>query len=437
MIDSVYFLMFPGWGTELRANRWQWARQWAGAVPVVLVQPTQPRAPKTLRLADSGLPNAQVLHVKSQSRTPTAAQAATATGQIAAHLESTGFERPLLWASNPRLLDAYRRLPASARVYHATENHFDMEWLDDEFLGPLRGAIESSDLTVAVSKGVARAIASEVPGARVEEVSNGCDFAFYAGARPDAQLRSFSAPIAIYAGNINGRLDFALLDRLAELRRELTLVFVGPVRGLDRDDTRTWKTLLARPNVRHLGLVHPERLPGLYAAADVGLLPYKKEPLLVRNGFPLKALEMAAAGLPLASTPLDSLVGLATAIAVTKDDEGFVAATSVTRGSLSDADSAALLEVARRNDYAAKFAQVRGYVEEVAHELSPPPAESSSLQAQWRAHASSRPVVAAAASAERGRLALAGLVPKVLNDDLRERVPAPLRRTFARFLTPS
>ena len=82
--------------------------------------------------------------------------------------------------------------------------------------------------------------------------------------------------------------------------------------------SRAWKLLRAQPNVRYLGAVEPERLPGLYAASDLGLLPYKRTPLLVQSGFPLKALEMAATGVPMASTLLEPLAGLARAIRVTE-----------------------------------------------------------------------------------------------------------------------
>ena len=432
MIDAAYFLMYPGWWSELRSNRWQWAKQWTSVVPVFLVQPTQPLAPRALRvIPDTRMPNASVLHVKSQSRSPTELEAATATGQIAAHLDSAGFERPLLWCYNPRLLGSYGDLPASARVFHATENHFEMERLDEEFLGRLRRAIELSDLTVAVSSGVARAVTHEVPRAKVAEVTNGCDFSFYAGARPDDQLRSLDGQLAIYAGNINSRLDFALLDRMARTRRDLTIVFVGPVRGLDRDDTRAWKLLLAQPNVRYLGAVEPERLPGLYAASDVGLIPYRATPLLVQNGFPLKALEMAATGLPMASTLLEPLIGLAEAIRVTEDDENFLAATHFTRSLLSENERSELLEVARRNDYAQKFAQVRGLVDSVAHQQPSPRTPLLVLQAEWRAHACSRPIVAAAALAERVLLGLLVLLP----EDVQQRVSGRLRRTFNRLLS--
>lgn len=435
-VDSAYFLMFPGWESELRSNRWEWARQWAGAVPVVLVQPTQPRAPRGLRVVpETRFPNASVLYVKSQSRSPSDGEAVTAAGQIAGHLESAGHERPLLWTYNPRLLGAYAELPASARALHATENYFEMEGLDEEFLARYRRTAELSDLVIAVSSGVARAVAAHVEGANVAEITNGCDFDFYAGAQPDAQLRALDGPIAIYAGNINSRLDFGLLARTAGARPDLAFVFVGPVSGLEREDVHAWQHVLRHPNVSHLGPVEPARLPALYAAADLGLLPYKTTPWLVRNGFPLKALEMAASGLPVASTRFDPLVGLARAIDVTQSEEAFLAATRVTRGSLGDGERAELLEVARRNDYAAKFAHVRELVDEVAHEPTPP-ASLSALQAQWRSRASSRPIAAAAAYAERGRIALVGLV-LLLPERFRERVPGPLKRALARFLSPA
>ena len=35
--DAVYFMMWGGWKTELRSNRWHFARQWSRYLPVIML----------------------------------------------------------------------------------------------------------------------------------------------------------------------------------------------------------------------------------------------------------------------------------------------------------------------------------------------------------------------------------------------------------------
>ncbi len=104
---------------------------------------------------------------------------------------------------------------------------------------------------------------------------------------------------------------FALFGRLGEL-------------APDEDAQRT--QAFGEPNVRYLGLAEPERLPDIYAAASLGFIPYQTNPMLVESGFSLKALEMAASGLPVVSSLMRPLAGLARTLHVAADDEDFVAA---------------------------------------------------------------------------------------------------------------
>jgi glycosyltransferase involved in cell wall biosynthesis len=436
-LDCVYFLMFRGWSQELQANRWQWAKRWAVEAPVVLVQPVQPRASTTLNsVLEPRLPNTRILYVQSQDRGAARASGAIAAGQIAADLAAQGYSRPLLWCYNPRLREAYASLPAVARVYHATENHFRMDGLDDVFREELRATIGLSDLAVAVSSGVASSISVEVPGARVETITNGCDFGMYADPEADEELVATAAGrrVFVYAGNINARLDYGLLAQAARAHQDCLLAVFGPVSGLDRADLRAWKELRRVQNVSHFGVVEPERLPGLYAAADVGLLPYKTTPFLVENGFPLKTLEMAATGLPVVSTPLDPLRQLARGIDVTGGGDEFVRALASGRAQLPKGDRDELVELARRNDYDVKFESVCEVVAEVSHPPEPVPLEP--LVAAWQERAVPPAAAWAIASGERLRLAFSRLAATLVPEAIRERVPSRFRGVVNRLLNP-
>ena len=98
---------------------------------------------------------------------------------------------------------------------------------------------------------------------------------------------------------------------LAARRPEIGFVFAGPIslKSLSVQQRHVCAdALLRRSNVRILGRLPPEDLPALYWGCDVGILPYRTDmPMLVENGFPLKALEMAAAGLPVVSSLMKPL----------------------------------------------------------------------------------------------------------------------------------
>lgn len=358
--DSLYMLMFAGWKAEMRSNRWHYARRWARHVPVVLIQPDQHK----WRLGDvepePRIPNCSILHVRQVSSTRShQLYAEHMIAQIAQHMLVSGHQRPVLWAYNPWLFTALAALPAVARVFHATENYFEFELDDPLFMPLLREALALADPVIAASSGVVETYRREVPGARVVEVTNGCDYAEYAGARPAPRLaaeRARWSRIAIYAGNVNARLDLALLERVAAADPRTLLALFGPLGRLDAAQVPQWEALLRHGNVRHFGAVDPSELPGLYAAADVGLIPYVRTPMIENSGFPLKALEMTATGLPVVTTYMRPLEAIEGVVRMARDPDAFLAHYTVTsRGTLTADQRAAMDATARAGDYDRAF----------------------------------------------------------------------------------
>ncbi len=362
-VDVVYFLAGPTWNMELIGNRWHFARRWARRVPVVIVQATLPRAAADPRTEpELRIDNCEILHTRRHDDPEAAVETALVqVGDVLNHMALRGYRRPLLWCYDPRLAGLYAALPAERRVYHATENYFDFEGMRRSFLSQVRAACAISDVLVAVSSGVATAIEREahVP---VAVVTNGCDFQLYSAAEPAPELlhasRAF-ARTAIYAGNVNARLDLSLLNAAAEKHPETYFVFFGRAASLEPTDQREWDQLVARPNASYGGEVPVARLAALYAASDVGLIPYRRERYIVENGFPLKLLEMAATGLPVVASMMKPIVGLAECLRVAPSDEEFVAGVGdLSRRTLRADQREELIRVARENDYDAKFRQV-------------------------------------------------------------------------------
>jgi hypothetical protein len=367
--DAVYFFMLEGWTHELRSNRWHYAKRWARHLPVVLLQPTQAVASRRcVSHADGRIPNCRILEIKSSlGEASYLHETLVQLGQVTRDMEEHGVERPLLWFYNPYLAGLYAAVPAIGRVLHATENYFHFDGLPDFVLDRHRAAIRSSDIVVAVSDGVAASISEQVPDTPVVVVTNGCDYQEYSHGTPSPDLlaaKGTSRLVAIYAGSINARLDYALIQRCVREFRPVLFAFFGPVLWLSGEDARRWDELLHEPNFRYFGAVAADLLPGLYAAADVGLIPYKATRVLVENGFPLKALEMCATGLPVVSTLMKPIEGRMSALAVVRDHDSFVQTLGGTsRGALSPEQVKEMRRVCQQHDYDLKFHTVLEAVE--------------------------------------------------------------------------
>jgi hypothetical protein len=357
-VDSVYFLLIPGWEDELRGNRWHFAVRWARYKPVVLVTPVLKHG-QAISVAEPRIPNCRILRTQVVGEPNQLAKAQLQVDQVVADLAEHRLSRPLLWCYNPDLAELYARVPAIARLHHASEAYFDMPDRSPEYHQRLRAVVTASDLTVAVSEGVAAGLRREIKGAEVVTVTNGCDYAEYSAGKPDGTLASTGAPfnrVAVYAGNINARVDFELLLRLATTNPQDLFGLYGPVKDLPKSDVEVWEKVVGLKNVVAPGPVDPGRLPDLYAAADIGIIPYRQDPWLVENGLPLKALEMCATGLPVVSSLMKPLVGLAESVVVTSSANEFIAAyASTSRARLSASQSAELRSVSSANDYDLKF----------------------------------------------------------------------------------
>ena len=115
------------------------------------------------------------------------------------------------------------------------------------------------------------------------------------------------------------------------------------------------------PNCRHLGAVDPDRLPDLYAAADIGIIPYKDLLVIRESGSALKGLEMLASGLPVVSTLMRPMVGLTDGLVVVDNATDFLETLGkLCRGALSQQAYAQMAALCQENDYDRKFEQVLG-----------------------------------------------------------------------------
>jgi glycosyltransferase involved in cell wall biosynthesis len=134
------------------------------------------------------------------------------------------------------------------------------------------------------------------------------------------ELRDLPHPVLGYFGVVDERLDYGLIDRLAEAFPEGSVVFVGPTAKVDPAE------LPQRSNLHWLGQRSYDELPEYVKGFDVCLMPFAlNEATQYIN--PTKTLEYMAAGKPIVSTAVPDVVRNFTPIVrVARTPEQFVEA---------------------------------------------------------------------------------------------------------------
>ena len=207
------------------------------------------------------------------------------------------------------------------RIFGSCNERIRVYWAQDDFVGgaSLLGVdpgilrkgeqrrVAEASFIVAANPGIAETWRTR--GYTPHLIPFGADVETQAtvdGLAPTSDI-DLTAPIAGLIGQINERIDIALLEAVAARGRSLLLV--GP-RSLTFEPTR-WTALLQRPNVQWVGPRRYEELPAYLRAIDVGLVPYN-DSAFNRGSFPLKTLEYLAAGRPVVATSLPATRWLAT-----------------------------------------------------------------------------------------------------------------------------
>lgn len=192
--------------------------------------------------------------------------------------------------------------------------------------------VRRADVSAFVSKLRCDEIRALVPSAlaAIEHLPHGCPTSRLAAepcrvpAALPSDLAHLPRPILGFVGSLEDRVDWALLDRLAESMPRASLVLLGrrspSLVSADHD------RLSRRSNVHFAGWRDQSVIDDHIRAFDVCLIPYRADHPFNRACCPTKIMDYMGAGRPIVSTPLPECLLHRDRFAVADDAEGFVAA---------------------------------------------------------------------------------------------------------------
>lgn len=214
------------------------------------------------------------------------------------------FRQAILWFNDPMAVTAYAgRLGESVIVYDCMDEL-------SQFKGCPEGLIEReleltrrADVIFCGGRGMRDKRLPVNPNCHF--YGTGVDCPHFAKAMNpatavDPHLADIEGPILGYFGVIDERIDYELLEKLADADPSWTIAMVGPFAKVSPED------IPQRPNLLWLGGRSYDELPSLTKAMDVCMMPFALNAATEYIN-PTKALEYMAAGKPVVSTPLQEV----------------------------------------------------------------------------------------------------------------------------------
>jgi glycosyltransferase involved in cell wall biosynthesis len=136
---------------------------------------------------------------------------------------------------------------------------------------------------------------------------------------PDA-LAALQRPLIGYVGNLRDRIDWPLLQRLAERRPNWTLVLAGPV-----EEDRVPAAIARLRNVIFTGPVPYDQSQGWMRSFDVAMIPHVRAGI-TESMNPLKIYNYLAAGVPVVTTPVANIEEVADLVSIADNADDFILA---------------------------------------------------------------------------------------------------------------
>lgn len=236
----------------------------------------------------------------------------------------------------------------------------------------LAQSVEAADMIVCVAETMARDLPGDGP-MRARILPHGVDAAAIQAARDvpcPEPLAAVPRPRIGYIGRVSKKVDLSIISGVASLRPDWHWAVVGNVGVGFRDDSESEAALdrcRSLPNVHFLGVKPHNEVPAYVSHMDINAICFKTGD----DGFwggtsPTKFWEYLAAGKPVVSTPLETMLPWRHLINIASTPEEWVEAIANSLASFPDQRRDAMQRVAHENSWDHRAAVLSGWLSTLA-----------------------------------------------------------------------
>ena len=231
--------------------------------------------------------------------------------------------RPILWTYTPLGVNIYDSRFHAGLIYHCVDDIAAFPGVNTkQFNQSEEALVQAADVCIGSSRHLVQHL-QYLGGHDVRYWPNPADTIAFSSARgASGNCAKRARKVVGFLGAVQEhKVDIELIRQCAEALPEVDFVVAGPVGfGLGRSsfDPAAFPTNVTLP-----GSVRLEDAPALVATFDVGIIPYRINQYTT-GVFPMKVFEYLAAGLPVVSTQLPSLVGEVDHVTLAADPAQFI-----------------------------------------------------------------------------------------------------------------
>ncbi len=273
-----------------------------------------------------------------------------------ARLLNRGADRIVLYLWRDEFEEAIDLVQHDLCVYHVDDEYTFSE-MDLPNSARETRLLTRADVVIVHSTAL---LAKKAPLSRCAHlVPNGVDFEAYTTPRAEpADLAAVPRPRIGYVGVIKKQLDLGLLGRIARARPGYSFVLVGPVLNVTGKEQDV-AVLRELGNVHWLGEKPYRDLPAYVQHLDVTLMCYEVNGY-TKYIYPLKVHEYLAAGRPVVSSRIDSMLPYANQITLAQTDQDWLAGIDAALSPETQAEALISVRrsIARKHDWCALAARV-------------------------------------------------------------------------------
>ena len=275
-------------------------------------------------------------------------------------LQQKGCQKIILYLWRPKFADALDVSPFDLRCYHIDDEYAFSEY--EQAMNPLEvRVLNEVDVAFIHSRGLMEKKSSFAR--KVVHIPNGVNYQAYVTQQDEPlDISTIPHPRIGYIGWLKPQLDLELLGVLATRHADWSFVLIGPAK--QTEGMKNWiRQISTIQNVYVLGERPVDLLPAYTQALNVCLMNYKVNDY-TNCIYPLKLHEYLAAGKPVVSTAIQSVVPFGSTVRLVKSVEEWSVAISESLGPSSNT-----LEAIQARQSIAKNYDWNALVLSVAHTM--------------------------------------------------------------------